>query len=207
MMKYLMLALLATISTTANAAQSYTLYKGGYWQTLGASSNDQGHPMCTMVTKGDQKLFYVKWTQENGMIIQLYKSSWKITPGAKVSFNLELFDNERPGDSATLKTDNGWMTSLKGVPGASIFMGIENEVMGDFIKAFSDADKIVISFPNGDEPSWNAKMDGSRKAANEFKRCMYIIQQGKSATQPTQTQPTQPVKPKPTQPAFDKEML
>jgi len=81
-----------------------------------------------------------------------------------------------------------------------------------FLREFADADVIWIEFQQGDEPRWEARMIGSRKAAQMFKHCIYqVIDGDKSATtQPysgggsTQpfgsgkkpTQPTQPIAPK-----------
>jgi hypothetical protein len=80
-------------------------------------------------------------------------------------------------------------------------MSIGSDDMAKLLKAFGDADRVVISFPDGDEPSWNVKMDGSRKAANEFKHCMYEVQQAIKSAQPTSpVKPTQPVTPRATQP-------
>jgi hypothetical protein len=82
----------------------------------------------------------------------------------------------------------------------------------DFLRGFSDADLMQIEFPQGDEPRWNARMIGSRKAAQIFKRCVVAIIEANPKTQPygsggsTQpfgsgkkpTQPTQPIAPRPT---------
>ena len=83
----------------------------------------------------------------------------------------------------------------------------------DFLRGFADADLMRLEFPQGDEPRWNARMIGSRKAAQIFKRCVVAIIEANPKTQPygssggsTQpfgsgkklTQPTQPIAPRAT---------
>jgi hypothetical protein len=90
---------------------------------------------------------------------------------------------------------------VSGLVGASVFMFVSKENAGNVLRVFGEADRMVISFPEGDEPPWDVKMDGSRKAANEFMHCIYMIQQSAKSAQPTSpVKPTQPVKPKQTQP-------
>jgi hypothetical protein len=172
----------------------FTFYNGTYWETFGYARNDEGVPMCGMQTAGDNNRFYVKWTPTNGMVVQVWKSNWRLANDTKVSFGLEFYDSDK-GDSNTLSTEAGWARPSKGGVGTSLFMGVKTDDMATLLKMFGDAERVVISFPDGDEPSWGVHMDGSRKAANEFMHCMYTVQDSiKSA------QPTSPVKPAETQP-------
>jgi hypothetical protein len=68
-------------------------------------------------------------------------------------------------------------------------MTISNENMSTLLKVFGDADKLTVNFPQGDEPQWTTKMEGSRKAANAFRGCMHDVQQT-AGTQPVLPQPT-----------------
>jgi hypothetical protein len=190
-------AALALLTTAAYAASKpVQFYKGRYWEAFGFAKNGDGVPMCGMQTSGENNSFYVKWTPTDGMAIQVWKSNWRLTRDAKVSFGLEFIDNEDEANNATLTTDNGRVSPSENGIGTSIFMNIKDDDMADMLKAFSVADRMIISFPEGDEPSWGMIMDGSRKAANEFKHCMYIVQQSIKAAQPTSpVKPTTPIKP------------
>ena len=204
MKRLLTAAALALLSTTAHAATSkpMTLFKGGYWETYAMTANNDGVPMCGMQADfSGNAMMFLKWTPTNGMAVQVSRSHWRLAEGTKVPLQLEFFDNAKPGDSDTVTADAGIALSTKGAPGMSVFMTINKEDMGEFLKVFGAADKLTISFPQGDEPTWTTKMDGSRKAANEFMHCMYIVQQTIKSAQPTSpVKPTQPVKPTETQP-------
>ena len=199
-------AALALLTTAAQAtSKPYTFYKGGYWETFGMVSNSDGDPMCGMQTSGANNQFYVKWTPTNGMVVQVWKSNWRLSNETNVSFSLEFSDNEKPDDHRTLNTDTGWATRTKDGSGSSLFMAVANDSMAELLKVFSDADTAVITFPEGDEPSWSVKMDGSRKATNEFMHCMYAIQQTIKSAHPTSpVAPTQPVVPSQPAPAQSK---
>src|SRR6266699_965710 len=184
-MLFAFLMLVSISPPSKGAANQYTLYKGGYWETLGTSSNEDGHAMCTMMTMGADRRLFIKWTLESGMFVQISKIGWQVPPGAKIAFNLEFFDNERPGQTATLKTENGWYRTNKKDSIASLFVEVADDAAVEFLQAIGDADKIVIKFPEGDEPNWSVKMDGSRKAVNTFKNCISLIQQKQhNTTQP-----------------------
>ena len=190
-------AMLALLTTAAYAASKpVQFYKGGYWETFGFAKNRDGAPMCGMQTSGDNNSLFVKWTPTDGMAIQVWKSNWRLTVDAKVSFGLEFIDNEDEANNATLNTENGRISPSENGIGTSLFLNIKDDDMADVLKAFSVADRMMINFPEGDEPSWDLKMGGSRKAANEFKHCMYIVQQSIKAAQPTSpVKPTSPIKP------------
>jgi hypothetical protein len=89
-------ALPTTAAHAAKPSQLYTFYKGIYWETFGMVRNDEGIPMCGMQTAGDNNRFYIKWTPTDGMMVQVWKSNWRLAEGTKVSFGLEFFDDAKP---------------------------------------------------------------------------------------------------------------
>lgn len=196
------IAALALLTTSAHASKVWTLHKGKYWETFGIARNDQGDPMCGMKTTGDNNRFYIKWSPDAGMTVQIWKSTWQIAEGTKVAFALAFFDNAKPDDVHTLTTETGTASPIRGVAGTSVYMSVKSEDAPDVIGQFAAADKIVISFPNGDEPAWGVRMEGSRRAASEFVHCMELITGSKptSPIKPTSpVAPTQPIPAKPVQ--------
>jgi hypothetical protein len=170
--------------------------------------NNDGDPMCLMLSKGTTNAIWVKWTQRKGFMVQVYDINWRLTEGTKVPFTLEFFDNARPGQNATMSTDAGEASPSMSGSGTSVFMYISDENASKLLSAFGDADRMLVHFPQGDEPSWTASMEGSRKAASEFQQCIQLVQRT-AGTQPVRpkttspvlpenAQPTQPVQPNPT---------
>ena len=190
------LALLTT--TTAHAAsQMYPFFKGKYWLTYGMSSNSDGVPMCGMQTTGSDRLFYIKWTPTNGMLVQAWKLSWHLPPkGTDVPFKVEFVDNENSDNNRTITAEGAFGVQSDVGKGSSVFMTIADDDMRELLRVFGEADRMTLHFPGGDEPSWDAKMEGSRKAAAEFAQCVNMIKEVRSSqTQPVRPKATQPVKP------------
>jgi hypothetical protein len=184
------------MATTAQAASTpHTLFKGGYWETFGIANNNDGQSMCGMQANfNNVGRLYVKWTSQNGMWLQVWKPSWRVAKGIDVPFQLEFFDDAKPGDSYTITAAAGLAVPSEGGLGSSVNMTVKKQDRADLLKVFGDADMLTVNFPQGDEPQWSTKMDGSRKAANEFMRCIYIVQQAaRASTQPVTRQPTQPI--------------
>ena len=97
------------MATTAQAASKpCTFFKGGYWQTFGMASNNDGQPTCGMQANfSTVGRLYVKWTPQNGMTFQVWKQSRRLAKGTDVPFQLEFFDDAKPGDSHTITADAG----------------------------------------------------------------------------------------------------
>jgi hypothetical protein len=202
------LLLMASTAYAGTPSKVWTLFKGGYWETYGMAKNTDGVPMCGMQSGNDNKRLYIKWTASSGMMVQVWKSSWHLSQNDEVPFQLRFFDNAKPGESDTMTARKGGAHPSDAGVGSSVFMFINKEDMSNTLRIFSEADKMTIEFPQGDEPLWTVSMDGSRKAANEFMGCIYTIQQA-SGTQPILPKSTtQPIKPAekitPTQPTTKK---
>ena len=108
------------------------MYKGGFWETYGMASNTDGVPMCGMQTVGNASAFYVKWTSDAGMVVQVAKASWRLPKDAKVNFQLEFID-DATDDTIAITTEHGWVSQATG---ASVFMGVKDEDRAKFLQAF-----------------------------------------------------------------------
>ena len=199
MKKYLMTAAaLALLTTTASASELITFYKGTYWQTWVVAANESGNKMCGMHIEGKNFRFYVKWDVLAGMALQVWKSNWKFAANSVVPFEVKFHDNAKPDDDWSIAIEAGEVRSNS----SSVFMAIRTEDQSSLLNAFAEADAGMISFPAGNEQPWILRMEGSRRASQEFMRCIYVLQQEAKATQPTSPaarradqQPTSPAGP------------
>ena len=189
------LMLLTTAAHAGQASKMIPFYKGKFWLTYGMSSNHDGVPMCGMQTTGSDRLFYIKWTPTNGMIVQAWKQNWRLPEGSEVPFKLDFVDNANADNNRTITAEAALGTPSDAGRGSSVFMTIEDGDMGELLRVFGEADKMTLRFPAGDEPAWDAKMEGSRKAAEAFRGCIMGIQDYIAESQPTSPiKPTSPVK-------------
>ena len=188
------------MATTAQAAsRAYTFYDNGYWKTFGMSSNNDGDTMCGMQAGDYNSRVYFKWTKY-GMTVQVWKANWRLAKDTKVPFKLEFFDNAKPDQSSIITVEAG-LAKPEGI-GTSVFMDVDASDEASLMKVFGDADNLTISFPQGDEPAWHARMDGSRKAAKQFMDCIDATQQIQAMSHPTSpVAPAQPVVPSQPAPA------
>ena len=170
------LMLLTTAAHAGQASKMIPFYKGKFWLTYGMSSNNDGVPMCGMQTTGSDRLFYIKWIPTNGMIVQAWKQNWRLPEGSEVPFKLDFVDNANADNNRTITAEAALGTPSDAGRGSSVFMTIEDGEMGELLRVFAEADKMTLRFPAGDEPAWDAKMEGSRKAAEAFRGCIMGIQ-------------------------------
>jgi hypothetical protein len=180
--------------STPTTTKAWTLFKGGYWQTYGMAKNNEGVPMCGMQTGDDSRRLYIKWTIQDGVFFQVWKSSWRLTSNDAVPFSLKFIDNAKPGESDTLSTKAGRAKPSDVGVGSSVYLYVKPEDVSKSLDIFGEADQLLIEFPQGDEPTWNVKMDGSRNAATNFMDCISMIQKN-AGTQPVLPESTQPFKP------------
>ena len=228
MKRLLTAAAIALLMTTAahaasksNGITTYTLLQGKYWTTF-ATINDNKNVdvryQCAVQTEGSTtSKFFLKWTPQYGLRIQLWKKNWQLPEDAVVPFSIDLFEDSKPDDGKTLTVKGGWAVPAAGNYGASVFGEIHEDHTNDFMVAFRAADRMVVNFPDGDEPSWNMKGEGTRKAGEEFAKCIAFMRKTlgdtANATSPVtpKTSPTSPVKPTspmpPVQPADDRKRV
>jgi hypothetical protein len=209
--KFLTTAAIALLMTTAahaasksNGITTYNLHQGKYWSTF-ATINDNKNAdspyQCAIQTEGSTtSKFYIKWTPTYGLRVQMWKKSWQIAEDTIIPFTIDLFDDRKPDDAKTLTVNGGWAVPA-GNYGTSVFGTIHEDHTDAFMTKFREADRLVVNFPDGDEPSWNMKGEGTRKAAEEFAQCVAFMRKTlgdtANATQPTKPK-TSPSKPQDT---------
>jgi len=196
MMKRLMTTAAAlTMLATAAQAKDYVFYQGKYWQTFGTTSNSEGQPMCGMAYTAPNGAFYVKWTPEIGLGVHAMKLNWKLPATAKVAMVLRFYDKAKPGAVEEFSTAAGFISG-----GKNVMATIKADNSLEVIRLFAAADRLVISYPNGDEPDWVLPMVGSRNATEAFSRCVGDIRAAVAPTSPSApsaspAKPTSPAKP------------
>ncbi|WP_155255196.1 hypothetical protein [Bradyrhizobium elkanii] len=195
-MKHLVMAAAAALlTTTAAQAENVTrLYTGNYWQTSHYARNSEGRPMCVIsgqwtFPSGAIGTASMKWSNETGLFMHISKSNWAFPADISVPMSISFDRGVREGSGTTITSTSG--SSL-------IQISIASEQAVGFVQDFADADQLVISFKEGNEPPWTAQMIGSRHATKWFKFCIAkIANSGGTATSPVPRQPqaTSPVPP------------
>ena len=185
------LALSTAIAAPASATDYSVLARSGYW-TAYSMIADGGVPSCGMRAGTSDRSVYVKWFAGSpNFTVQLFKSTWRIPEGQKISLSL-TFDRDEFGS-----TDNAGGSMIKystgGTAGVVDFI-IRTETLGTFVEQFAHADNMFISFPASNEAPWRVDMTGSRDVSNAFVSCMHRT---RVPTQPYGNPPisSQPFKP------------
>lgn len=164
-------AALALTSSAQAAMLDYT--RIGAW-TAARGLNDAGVPMCSIRTAvARDRTVYVKWQPGSGdtVYLQLIKTSWRVPQGVAMPIDIAF--------------DNG--TSFSGeATGISIASGIEVAISADdrlrFLRQFTDAWRMSVGFPGGNERTWVADLTGSEAITQAFLDC--IIDLARNDTQP-----------------------
>jgi hypothetical protein len=87
-----------------------------------------------------------------------------------------------------------------GSPVSYVEFWVARSYSAGFVREFAESNRMLIEFPDGDEPNWTASLAGSREAAKVFVNCVKyyggIPRDPDVSTQPfgkpSPTQPTQP---------------
>ena len=146
------------MATTAQAGQITKLYSSSWWNAWYDASNHDGNPMCVMAAK-------FAWA--DGAIGRAHVK-WTVRGGAFLQV---------------------WKSNWTLPKGSTVIsFDIRAEDLVPILGLFGDAEKMTINFPQGNEPQWTAKIDGSRKAASSFAQCIAAL----GITPYSSIAPTQP---------------
>jgi hypothetical protein len=169
-------ALCLAIVSGAHAKATF-LSRSGPWSAFHIDVGSEGNPMCGMMVTGNQgRMFMVKYQAGTGtMAMNFAKPSWRFKQGVEVSISVKFDDSEYSGSAYSDHTGRG---------DPMLIWGIKEGSEADFLREFSDAKKLTINFPDGNEPPWVVNMTGSRATAETFKKCSAAIDPA-GATQPT----------------------
>jgi S1-C subfamily serine protease len=206
-MKKILAAMVISAALVSTAfADTKTYYRSGAWENYAGTSN-KGVPICGMsiFTRDTSMSLHVKWSPD-GVRLMAFKDSWRIPDGTDIPVEIGFDKNTwRSGTASGETVSNRRFTS------GLVTVGINDDLVDDFLGEFGNANKIWMRFTSGNETPWVADMNGSRNAAAAFRKCIsWMINKGYGAP-PTQpygdsdtTQPfdsTAPIVPKPVSPA------
>ncbi len=180
---------------------------GARYEQLGRSvtfaSNSGGMPMCVTsgswtFRNGSTGQAMLKWSSDLGLFVHISKSNWRFGTDIEIPLSITFDGGARDGTG----------TSVVSASGTSMIEVHINGTGEHFVRDFADANRMVIAFKSGNEPQWEAQMQGSREAAIVLLKCIgYIKNNGGAATSPVPqaSSPvappaTSPVGPKPTTP-------
>jgi hypothetical protein len=163
------LALLTTTAHAEKASVGIPLYAGGFWKTTQFARNTKGNPQCTMAgnwkfANGASGMVQFKYANDFGMFVHFGKSSWSLPTAVNVKMAIEFDGIAREGMGRTIiAPTSGW---------SMIEVRVQQAAAVKFVEDLAAADKMVITFKDGNEPPWLGKMDGARKAAVAFMKCV-----------------------------------
>jgi hypothetical protein len=170
------------------------LKRSGAWTTYTDVTN-RGNKVLGMYTANNRSAFYVKYFSDNQLIVQIFKEGWQFpSDGVDVPFSI-TFDNgpSYPANGVARMASGKSSQSL-----ALVEAAIDDpELAGKFMADLMKADKMTITFEQGDEKPWVVDMNGTREAGTAFMNAMEALcSDCGRATQPyNATKPTQPYKP------------
>jgi hypothetical protein len=181
-------AALALSATTATADVSIP---SGYWEAFRTANPESGKSICGMSTSYPRAgaSIMVKYVEgDASMLVQIMKNSWRFPSDRQVDIPLTVgFD----GYSQSVNAKGGL-----GENGQPLVEFRLRSGMDEFLRQFSDANVMWVDFPEGSEGRWDAKMMGSRRAAQLFRVCTISVLDQMAGKR----KPTQPYDNKPTQP-------
>lgn len=182
----------------AASVDPIVLEQKGTWTASYHPSNNDGVGMCSLNTNWRSNgshvaSFYMKYIPGRDIFVQLFKIGWAMPKGTPANVSL-WFDNVH---FLTAKATAGAI----GDGQRYLEFRIADADGTAFLKAFADAYNAKLSFPDGNEPAWDADMRGSRETTTAFKVCAAELHKRMAKpTQPTGPQATQPTGPQATQP-------
>jgi hypothetical protein len=190
-------AVAVTALSSADArtlSRDRTLSSKGYWRAYEMTS-DKNSTICGMETGGKNSALIIKAQPDtHGLWIRLFKTSWKFPKDGVDVPLVFMLDNDEQQKLET--TARGYMSK-----GDKDIAMVEFEISGDTASQFLDdvarAGLLTVTFKEGNEQTWSAKMDGSREAAAALKKC---AAQFPTFTADPSVKPTQPYSEQSTQP-------
>ncbi len=168
MKRILMASAAVLLMATSAQAEPKVLSRSGAWTTF-YTVNDTNIPMCGMsieghLTGGATRLFVKYNAGGDKLFIQIYNDGWRIPENTEIPGYIVFDTSPRFPFTA-----NGGMSSR--TRSGVVTLSIAADAALDFLHEFSEAKKIIIGFDSGTQTPMELNMQGSRDAANVFKRC------------------------------------
>lgn len=122
--------------------------------------------------------------RDGPLFFELAKEGWEIPPRTRLRVELR-FDGGQ-----------AWRFTAEG-EGRRVFWAT-SESLPRFVRGWTGAARMALTFPEGDEPGWDVSMAGSAAAMTRFAECL----EGLRPARPTQPfgRPAEPEPARPTQP-------
>lgn len=165
------------------------LKKSSTW-TAYSDVTKTGVKIVGMYTVGTNSGFYVKYYGDSDKLwVQLYKNGWKFPEGGVDAPLTIKFDD----GSSYPATARGWMGDAAVV---ETFISDPN-LAAHFMDELMHADKMTVTFEQGNEKPWVIDMQGTREVGTAFlEAAKELCPSCMKTTQPYDTaKPTQPYKP------------
>ena len=194
----------AALMLLTTIAPAKDLLTSGYWTSFAVNGQDSKTPMCgmtTTITNSAQTasgMIMVKFQRgADHLFIQLYKTNWKFRSNNVPVKATVSFDGTRLNAEGTAYVKSG----PDGEPTSYVEFTVHPSYTGGFIAEFSESNRMLIEFVDGDEPNWSSSLIGSRNVASVFADCVRyyggIPRAPEGSTQPFNTDrpkvaPTQP---------------
>jgi hypothetical protein len=174
-------ASVAMLAVVPASAKVTTFYKSGSWDAFGGIADD-GTKVCGMGTYGSNRALVLKiFHGDNKLVVQIFKNSWHIPKGQSATVRMR-FDNAQPLQGVARATNTPGFNGLE--------LYIPRELLKDFFALLEGAARLVITFPDGNESSWQGNMIGSASATSALGACVRYL--NKSDTSPAPDAPTEP---------------
>lgn len=184
-LRYIAFAAALLASGSAAQAKMDVIGQVGAWR-VSAGTNNEGNPMCSMSTFGDNgRSAYIKWQSNSStsLFVHLYKNGWNIPPGIEMPLTVQ-FDSAMTftgiAKKLTVRT-NAIEAAIRSGVGAR---GVDEAV--SFLKHFVSSSAMSFKFPGGSEPDWHAPMAGSKPIGRRFTKCIVDFDRARKggSTQP-----------------------
>ena len=187
------------LNCNPQATTTVVLKRSDAW-TAYTDVTKKGSKIVGMYTANARSAFYVKYfSNDNRLYIQLFKDGWQFpSDGVDVPFSIK-FDNgpAYPATGRARMDNSGRSNQLSALVEAAID---DPDLAGKFVADLMGADKMTVTFEQGDEKPWVAEMKGSREAGTAFMEAVKTLcpECGKTTQPYNATKPTQPYVTKPT---------
>jgi hypothetical protein len=168
--------------------------RSGAWTTF-SDVTKKGSKVVGMYTSNARSAFYVKYfSDDNRLFVQLFKEGWQFpNDGVDVPFSIKFDDGPTYPADGRARMDQSF---------ALVEVSISDpDLAGRFMADLMRANKMTVTFEQGDEKPWVADMTGTRETGTAFMDAVKALcpnctktTQPYDATQPS----TQPYNTKPT---------
>jgi hypothetical protein len=154
-------AFAAVILPSAAIAQIQTYYHAGVWDAF-SGRNEKGGAVCGIgnTNPTDNRRVSIRFDiGGTDTIITATKPDWAIPDGTQIRVVMQIGLN-----TPWTEQGNGHNHSVSWI--------LDRSAMQPFDQQFASASSMTLTFPDGNEPPWNASLNGSSAITATFARCI-----------------------------------